>query len=164
MTAARHHGPRVQREQRVPVLGVAFAEGPDGHVGGNTGVVDEDVDRAEVGEGRTDRVVVGDVERRRLCRQAVVGELRRSIGCPFGIEVVDHDGGAVLTQGPGDAEPDAPTGAGHQCLSLREVETHGRRRYSGSSPRRAGGDQVVPKKPTEMVWLPDSSSARTSSS
>jgi hypothetical protein len=79
---------------------------------GVAGVVDEDVDSAQLSERCRDLVEVGDVERRRHGVTAGVAQGGRVRVGPLGDEVVDGDGCSCLGEERGDGCADALAGAG----------------------------------------------------
>src|SRR5262249_18373012 len=90
----------------------------------DSGVVDEDVEPAEVaddfGEDGVDLRGVADVEGQRPGARGAGGGLSRAWGVDVGVE----DAGAVGGEGVGDGLADAAGGAGHQRHLMGEVDFH----------------------------------------
>jgi hypothetical protein len=102
---------QVDRDDRVPALGREVLDIGDEL---DAGVVDQDVHAAEPG-------LAGLHQRGDLCRLAHVGTVVAHVGRPSGLdlglgavgiaEAVEHDLGALGSQGLGDAQADAAGGA-----------------------------------------------------
>ena len=111
---AVHDAEDVDPEQCLKVLRSGFKQELDL---GDPGVVDEDVDAAELARGPLDEpedgVAVGDVGRDRDRPAAEGADLLGHLLGTFGVDVVDGDVGAVGGQPERDGPADSPRRAGN---------------------------------------------------